>query len=138
MGATVVSSSVSASNWSSQKPDGYDSSAFDKAIKTYEAHCGKGVGVTAIPAMPKPSIKEFEACIKTLEAVIADMKKGVTHFKELCDKAKAVSSAAGKCSGDLQKQAKDKSGAEKNKYLSAANAAAGIGDRAAAEGKKFE
>jgi hypothetical protein len=139
MGATVVDCSVNTGNWNKQKPDGYDSKDFDKAIKAYESLSAKAPSVpAAFPAMPGQSVKEYESCMKTLDSTTADMKKAVTFMKQMGDALKSVSSAAGKTAADLQKQAKDKDGAEKNKYLSAASTASGIGAQATASAKKLE
>src|SRR4026209_1401214 len=62
MGATVVDSSVNASNWNKQKPDGFDSKDLDKAIKAYEALVSKAPSVPAsLPTMPAQNVKEYEA-----------------------------------------------------------------------------
>ena len=139
MGASVVDSSVNAGNWNKQKPDGYDSKDFDKAIKAYESLIAKPASVpAALPTMPGQSIKEFEACMKTLDSNVADMKKAVAFMKQLIDALKTVASAGSKTAADLQKQAKDKDGPEKNKYLSAASSASAISAQATASAKKLE
>jgi hypothetical protein len=139
MGATVVDCSVNTGNWSKQKPDGYESKDFDKALKAYDSLAAKPPSVpAAFPAMPAQSVKEFEACMKTLDSTIADMKKAVTFMKQLSDALKTVGSTGGKTADDLQKQAKGKDGAEKSKYLSAASTASGISAQATASAKKLE
>jgi hypothetical protein len=139
MGATVVDTSVNTGNWSKQKPEGYDSKDFDKAIKAYESLNAKAPSVpAALPTMPAQSVKEYEACMKTLDSATSDMKKAVTFMKQLCDALKTVSSTATKTAADLTKQAKDKAGPDKIKYVSAASAATGIGAQATAIAKKLE
>jgi hypothetical protein len=139
MGATVVDSSVNTGNWSKQKPDGYDSKDFDKALKAYDTLVSKAPSVpAAFPAMPGQNVKEYETCMKTLDSAIADMKKAVTYMKQLSDSLKTVASTGGKTAADLQKQAKDKDGAEKNKYLSAASTASAISGQATASAKKLD
>lgn len=139
MGATVVDTSVNSANWTKQKPADYNGKDLDKALKTYEGLVSQGPSVPAsLPTMPKMSGKELGACIKTLESAIDDMKKAVAFLKKLGDALKAVNSAATKTSAELQKLAKDMTGDAKNKYLSAASAAAGIGAQASSSQQKIE
>jgi hypothetical protein len=82
------------------------------------------------------SIKEFEDCIKTLDAAIALMKKAVTFVKQLDDTLKTVAGSGNKVAGDLREKAKDKDGSDKNQYLSAASTASVISGQASDLQKK--
>jgi hypothetical protein len=59
------------------------------------------------------------------------MNKALAEIKKMASALQAVTGAAKKTSSDLQKLAKDKSGADKDKYSAAASAAANIGETAA-------
>ena len=138
MGATVVDTSLNSANWAKQKPSDYQNKDLDKALKAYESLAAKGVTMPgALPTMPKPSIKAIGTCVKELESAIKEFQKSTAGLTKLNESLKAVNGAASKASAELQKMAKDKQGEDKQKFISAASVASGLGSQASSMISKF-
>jgi hypothetical protein len=139
VGATVVSTSVKASNWSKEKPKDYKSKDLDNAIKAYEALSDKGVAMPAqLPTLPKTKISEIQTTIKELEADVTILKKAADDLKKMVTALQAVSAAAAKTSDELEKLGDAKQGSDKKEYVMAAGTARSIGAQASSTLKNIQ
>jgi exonuclease VII small subunit len=109
MGASVSSSSLTPSAWTSTKPAAYKGGQdLEKALTSYQALAGKTVKVPGnlIPPVPKSTIKDFDDCIAHLKNAIAELEKGKVILNQIGTALKAVVTAANKTAADLDKAAK--------------------------------
>jgi hypothetical protein len=133
MAATVVSSSLSASDWTKQKPAEYKGKELETALKGVEGLDSKKFAMpTKLSTVPKLKISEIETCITEMEADIVTLKKALAELKTSQASLQAVTSAANKTSSELLKMAKDKKASDdqKKKYENASQVALAIGSRA--------
>lgn len=118
MGATATAINLTPGSWSELKPKDYKGSDLDKALSTLQSSRGKD------PGLDKDSISSLE--------------KRAAYLKDLQAALKSVTTAAGKASADLKKQAKDKDDRGKQEYTSAAGNADVIGQQASSESAKYK
>lgn len=118
MGATATTINLTPQSWSALKPKDYKGGDMDKALSTLQSSRGKDPGCD--------------------QDSIASLEKRATYLKDLQAALKTVTTAAGKTSADLKKQAKDKDDRGKQEYTSAANCADTIGQQASSESAKYK